>query len=313
MTDLKGRFDGDANKARVIEALERQSVILGNKDLAAKVAEYGQPKYLETGENLITQGEWGDEVYFILAGEFEVLINGRLLRRRGRGMHAGELSGINPGRPRTATLRASQPSIVIGLPMSKLRELTAGDGEFWMRIMDTVATRLDERNELIGKINEIPRVFVISSSETKDVVAEVFKQLDGDTIAVDTWDQGTFGISDYPISSLMDRIEESDFTLSVLGADDILISRGEVHQVTRDNVHLEYGISLGLLGRRRSVLLVCADDKIKLPSDTAGLTTLRYHGGNADLLRRSLRRACGEMKDLVELEGPFQDRRAARS
>jgi predicted nucleotide-binding protein len=306
MGDLKTRFD----RTRLVEALSRQALLAGDVALVDQLADQGELVEVAAGGDLITQGEWDDDVYFILAGEFLVLINGSQVNVRKAGVHVGELSGINPARARTATLRAKAPSLVLRVPMAVLKDLTKDDADFWRRTADVVATRLDERNEQIGKINDIPRVFVISSAEAKPVMDEIVRCLDGKEIAVDTWDMGTFGVSEYAISSLMDRIEASDFTLSIVAPDDVLVSRKKQSKVARDNVHLEYGISLGMLGRRRSVLLVCASEGVKLPSDVAGLTTLRYSHKTEDEMKRSVRKACLEMRDHVRLEGVLQNRRA---
>ena len=96
------------------------------------------------------------------------------------------------------------------------------------------------------------RRHVWQSKEGLDVAKQVRQNLDGDDVAVYLWDQGTFGVSEYPISSLEDAIERADFTIAVARADDLLVSRGAEHKVPRDNVHFEYGISVGRLGRERS-------------------------------------------------------------
>ncbi|MER8476072.1 nucleotide-binding protein [Mesorhizobium sp. M1163] len=124
------------------------------------------------------------------------------------------------------------------------------------------------------------------------------------------WDHGTFAVSEYPISSLEDAIERADFTIAVAKADDILVLRGESSKVARDNVHFEYGISVGRLGRERSFLLVEADANIRLPSDLAGLTTLRYQGGDQDKMERSVAKACDQARQRIEFIGVRRDRRA---
>ena len=307
---LKARFEGPDNRERLLEALKNQRLVAHDAILAAALAEHGVLVAVEPGELLIREGEWDDDVYFILAGEFQALIKSQVKGVRQPGVHIGELAGVDGSRARNATLKATRESVVLKVPLKAVTEIAADRADFWRRATNVVAERLDERNSEIGTLNPVPRVFVISSSEAKGVVEQVVRHLDGEEIRVETWDKGTFGVSDYPISSLMDSIEASDFTISIVRADDSLIMRDKESKTARDNVHLEYGISLGVLGRRRSILLVCASEDLHLPSDLAGLTTLRYREGNKDELRRSVRNACMEVREHIVEEGVFPDRKA---
>jgi predicted nucleotide-binding protein len=311
MADLKKRFEGAQNKARLLEAVRKQKLVFGDEKLTEAFVEGGTLQELAAGEVLITQGAWDDDLYLILAGEFEVSVNGRPQAIRGPGVHVGELTGLDGARPRTATLKSRGESLVLKIAQAIVNEAAGEDPAFWRRAANVVADRLDERNQKIGKTNDIPRVMVISSSESKPIMDQVALNLDCKEVAVQTWDKGTFGVSDYPLSSLMDAIEGSDFTISIVRADDTLISRGKTSSVARDNVHLEYGISLGTLGRLRSIVLVCADDNLHLPSDLAGLTTLRYRNGSVDEMERSVRNACIEARKHILSEGVFQDRKSA--
>ena len=170
--------------------------------------------------------------------------------------------------------------------MSKkdVEEIAGHDPRFWKATADIVAEQLDHRNEELGAANEHPKVFVISSSAALPVAKLVRTNLDEDEgIAVYLWDRGTFGVSDYPMSSLVD-------------ADDVLITRDAQHHVARDNVVLEFGISVGRLGLDRSIALVDAGANVKLPSDLTGLTTLRYQSKDDDRLERSVAKACDEVR-----------------
>jgi len=306
MTGLSERFD----RAAIIDALLRQPLIRRDKDLAGKFADIGRPRELAPSEVLVEQGDWAKDLYFVLAGEFDAIVHGQVKQTRVAGEAVGELAGLSPSRPRTATLKATKPSFVLAIGYSELQEIVGSDVEFWKAAADAVADQLDHRNREIGAVNETPRVFVISSKEGIEVARELRKNLDSDEIQVYLWDQDTFMISDYPISALEDAIERCDFTIAVAQADDVLITREETHKVPRDNVHFEYGISIGRLGRDRSFLLVQADTKVKLASDLAGLTTLRYQGDDKDKLKRSVAKACDVARERIEFIGVRRDRRA---
>jgi predicted nucleotide-binding protein len=306
MASLKDRFD----KAGVVEALLRQRLVRNDRDLAQKFADAGRVVECAPGEVLIEQGGWDNDLYFILAGEFHAFVNGQNKQTRVAGESVGEIAGLNRSRPRTATLRASKPSLVLKVALEDVDQIVGSDVEFWKTTADAVADQLEHRNLECGAANEHPRIFVISSSEGMDVARLIRKNLDADDMAVYLWDQGTFAISEYPISSLEDAIERADFTIAVARADDALVSRGNSHNVPRDNVHIEYGISVGRLGRERSFLLVDAGAEVKLPSDLAGLTTLRYQGTDKDKLTRTVAKACDEARERIEFIGVRRDRRA---
>jgi CRP/FNR family transcriptional regulator, cyclic AMP receptor protein len=307
---LKERFEAEHGRAILIGELRKQPLIQGNVGLAEAFADNGELVLLAPGEQLIKQGEWGNDLYFILAGGFDVLVNGQVKAMRHAGEHFGELAGLSGSRPRTATLLASSESLVPKVEHQTLQGLVSGNAEFWRTAADIVADRLDQRNLEIGETNEHPRVFVVSSNEGLDVARQVRSELACDTLHVYVWNKGTFGISEYPISDLEDAVEAADFTIAVVRPDDILISRGKTSGAARDNVHLEYGLSLGKLGRNRSILLVEAEPNLKLPSDVSGLTTLRYRARTRDEMERTIASACDEVRKHVSRHGVRRDRRS---
>lgn len=293
-----------------MEAMVRQRLVRGNKPLAERFAEIGRITEYQPGDILIEQGGWDNDVHFILAGKFEVIINGQPKVARGSGVHVGELAGLDHARQRTATLRATKQSLVLTVTPAEMDGIVGDDVDFWKAGMDTIAERLDERNGEIGQSNEHPRVFVISSTEGLDAARLVRQNLDGDKMHVHVWDQGTFSVSDFPMSSLESAIEAADFAIAIVRADDVLVSRDKTAKVARDNVHLEYGIAIGKLKLERAFLLVNAGDDVKLPSDLAGLTTLRYRSASKDELERTVAKACDQARERMEYLGVRSDRRA---
>jgi len=290
--------------------MRRQRLVSHDRSLAERFAQNGRLQEFEPGGTLIEQGDWASELHFILAGEFEVIINGQPTALRSAGVHVGELSGLSHARPRTATLRATKPSIVLTVAKKELDEIVGGDAEFWKATADVTAERLDQRNAEIGVANEHPRVFVISSSEGLEVARLVRQELDGEKIHVHVWNRRTVAGSNYAMSSLEDAIEAADFAIAVVRADDNLITRDKTAKVARDNVHLEYGMAVGKLSLKRAFLLVDASDGVVLPSDVAGLMTLRYRSGDKDEVGRTVAKACDAAREQMEYLGVRRDRRA---
>lgn len=309
MSGLKERFEGDQGRPVLISALRRQTLIRGDVTLAEAFAQRGELVLLTPGERLIEQGQWDADLYFILVGSFEVRVNGQAKATRRVGEHVGELAGLSGDRARTATLTALEESLVLKVGQSTLQDLVGTNADFWRTAADVIAGRLDQRNREVGTANECPRVFVISSTEGLDVARQVRSELSSEALHVYLWNKGTFGISEYPISNLEDAIEAADFTISVVRPDDTLISRGASSSVARDNVHLEYGLSLGKLGRARSILLVDAEAGLRLPSDVSGLTTVRYRARSREDMERTVAVACDDIRKHIDQHGVRQDRR----
>lgn len=310
MVALRERFEGAANRSVLIGAIARQKVVAGDQTLAAAFADKGQLVAVNQGEKIITQGDWSTDCFFILAGEFEIDINGQRVATRGPEIHVGELAGLSAARARTATVRALSESLVLRISASDLNEIVGDNAAFWKAQSDSIADRLDERNEQLGSTNEHPRVFIISSTEQLPALRSLRTHLSGEDVHVYAWDSGTFAVSDYAISSIEDAIEASDFTVSIAGPDDQVAFRGAVTNAPRDNVSLEFGLSVGKIGRSRSILLVNTSQEVRLPSDTAGLTTIRFKGGSREELARTMPAAVDQIRDVIEREGVRRDRRA---
>ena len=68
-----------------------------------------EPKYFETGDDIIKIGDTGKEMYFICRGQVEVFdAAGKMLITLGEGEYFGEMSLLNSV-PRTANIRAASP------------------------------------------------------------------------------------------------------------------------------------------------------------------------------------------------------------
>jgi predicted nucleotide-binding protein len=149
------------------------------------------------------------------------------------------------------------------------------------------------------------RVFVISSREACPIARAVnnaFKH--DDNILVDLWTEGTFRATHYTLEDLERKVEDSDFAVAIAQGDDVTESRDKHWPVPRDNVIFELGLFMGRLGRRRAILMEPREDKVKLPSDLAGISTITYRfekGADAAALMAP---ACNQLRDLITELGP---------
>ena len=258
------------------------------------------------GAALIVEGKADNSIYLVVAGRFSVLVKGSRVAVRSPGDHVGEIAAIDPTRRRSATVMADEDSVVLEVAEPALTKIANQYPSIWRAIAVVMASRLVQRNDFVVAVNDIPRVFVMSSAEALPVAREIQAGLAHDDMLVTLWGNGVFVASQYPLESLEDELVKADFAIAVVQPDDIVERRDQKHPVTRDNVILELGFFMGRLGRRRTLLVEPREQKAALPSDLAGLTTLGYRSGRSEDMAALLGPTCTEIAKLVRKLGPRQ-------
>ncbi len=152
-----------------------------------------------------------------------------------------------------------------------------------------------------------PRCFVGSSREALVVAQAVQEALEHDA-EVTVWNQDVFELSDFAIESLLDILRKVDYGIFVFAPDDILRIRGNEQPAARDNVILELGLSIGILGRRRSFLLVPkSDPDLRIPTDLIGLTPAVYDNSRSDgNLVAGVSIPCNKIRRIMQRMGRFR-------
>jgi CRP-like cAMP-binding protein len=92
------------------EILRQVNFLAPLKDRALKrlASDMGE-RSAEPGEDLVEAGTSGVAFFVVLEGELVVLVDGREVRKLGRGDHFGEIALVVPDVRRTATVRALTP------------------------------------------------------------------------------------------------------------------------------------------------------------------------------------------------------------
>src|SRR4051794_13080470 len=103
---MKERFEGDAGRGLLLEALQRQDVVRYDGSLASALADGGLILQFEAGADIVRQDGADNDVYFLLAGKANVLVNDRFVGSRTEGTCIGEMAALDPAAPRSATVRA---------------------------------------------------------------------------------------------------------------------------------------------------------------------------------------------------------------
>ena len=113
---MKARFEGPDGQRRLIATLESCVLVEHNEKLAKRLAEVGELVTFEAGKPIISQDAEDNDVYFILVGEADVLVNNRHGAVRKVRDSVGEMALLNPTEPRSATVTARSRDRMRGRP-----------------------------------------------------------------------------------------------------------------------------------------------------------------------------------------------------
>lgn len=138
-------FQGSEGRLRLTNALIAQPLIR-DQDLATVVERYCKLEEIFAGTNLIKQGASDTDLFLILAGEFSVAINGRLVARKKAGDHVGEMAVVDPLTPRSASITATSDSVVARIADPDFSALADRYPRLWRRIALELASRLRDGN-----------------------------------------------------------------------------------------------------------------------------------------------------------------------
>lgn len=100
---------------------------------------------------IFEKGERGDSMYIIMTGEVEALDNGRAFTRMGERQVFGEMALLD-GEPRTATIRAIQPTHLLRLDQEPFYELMDDRIEIARGVIHVLLQRLRARTEDVNRL-----------------------------------------------------------------------------------------------------------------------------------------------------------------
>lgn len=273
---MLNRFVGDSGRRLRVDAFKNQKLVAGNQELAEKLADMSELIDVASGASIISQDDNTNDIFFILAGSFSVVVNGREVATRGAGDHVGEMGAIEPTQRRAATVTAMQDSLVAKIAEATFDDLGKQYPELYKFIAKELARRLFQRNQFVKPTHHRVRIFIICSVEALPVARLIHNGLQYDPFDVIIWSEGVFKVTNYTLETLEGEVDQADFAIAIAHGDDIAEIREKEWPVPRDNVIFELGLFMGRLGRSRAILMEPREDKVKLPSDFAGITTIGY-------------------------------------
>lgn len=299
---MRGRYEGEQGKRRLVEQMRSQRVVMGSEEIARAFVEAGTPVFPDVDETIIEQGATTNDAFFVVSGHVDLIVYGRKIGQRQAGRTVGEMSAINPTIARSATVRAGANTVLIKVTEPELTRLAEEHPDIWRRFAIDLSERLEERNVDIKPCNELPKVFVICASEALMIANTIQFAFDHEAI-FKIWSNEVFRASQYPLESLADAIEEADFAIAIASPEDIVRKRGSEVSIPRDNVLVELGMSIGKLGRERSMVLVPRRAEVELPSDFKGLNLIPYKDGDDKDLAALLGPACHQIRAVIRAHG----------
>lgn len=301
--NMISRFFGKEGRARFISALRKQIILHDNDDLCSKLADRAELLQLESGENIIVQGDIDDEIYFLLSGQLSIVVNGREVAIRRPGEHVGEMALIDPSARRSATVVAIEQSVVAKISEASFHILADNYPRVWQLIAVELCERLRQRNKLVASTNPRPYLFVGSSKESLDIAGAIRSNLECDDLVVRLWTDRVFGASQFPLIELEKQIQKADFAVLVLGPDDEVVSRDKKSDAPRDNVIFELGLFMGALSHERTFMVIPEECEIKIPTDLLGLISLGYRLGDSKDFAGVLTPTCNEIRRIINEVG----------
>lgn len=297
---LIDKYLGEDGKRLRLEALLTQKLVVGKEDLAAELDAVSEFMPVSAGQTLIEQEGEDTDIYFIIAGEFSVIVNGRPLNKRVVNDHVGEMAAIEPAQLRAATIKAETDGVVAKISEANFAQVAGRHVGVYRYIARELSRRLKQRNSLVAGSNDRIRVLIVSSAEALPVARSVKEEFDHDKMFVEIWPD-IFRATFYTLDDLERKLADTDFVIAIAQGDDIVEMREQTWPAPRDNVIFELALAMGMMGRHRAILMEPREDKVKLPSDLAGVTTVTYKKGPDG--KPDIGAACNKLRRLFE-QGP---------
>jgi predicted nucleotide-binding protein len=302
------RFQGEGGQARLIAVLRAQRTISDEETLAKEIAKIACLIQLEPNtptSEFIKQGATDNDIYLILEGKVSIRVNGREVAVRVSGYHVGEMALIDPTARRSASVVAVEQTVLAKVSEASFASLANQFPQLWRRLALDLAERLRHRGRFVSSPNPQPVLFVGSSVERHPVASEIQSGLRNDRMIVIVWADDVFRASKSSVESLLATVLSSDFAVLLIAPDDIVMSRDIESPAPRDNVVLELGLLMGLLGRERTFIVRPRGANIKLPSDWLDFKPLEYAEGTPDTLESRVAPICNEIRKAIQKLGPI--------
>jgi predicted nucleotide-binding protein len=198
------------------------------------------------------------------------------------------------------------PTVGLSVSEEDFAAVAAHHPDMWRQIAKEISDRLRQRNKFIRPSNAVPLIFIACASESLPI-AEAIKAYFADReVILEIWTDNVFKPSMGTMESLEAKLTSADFTIAIFSADDRVESRGTEKFAPRDNTVFELGLFAGAIGRKRSFFAVPKNSvDVKIPSDLAGITSLRFSPPTEESDRPDVLEACELIEERISTLGPI--------
>lgn len=133
-----------ATNKQIVQALEGVPLFsrCSARDLKG-VARHVETLDVESGRDVVRQGEDGDALFVVLSGTLDVTRDGTAVRSLGAGDYFGELALLDPA-PRAATVTATDPTELAAISVRMFRVLLREIPGLGAKLLADLAGRVRE-------------------------------------------------------------------------------------------------------------------------------------------------------------------------
>ncbi len=272
------RFSGERGRRKLIALLRKSPLVDGNQTLAEQLVQHGIRKDFNEGDYLIRQGDDDDDIYFLISGEVDILVNQRYLTTRKAPDHVGEMSLVNPKEERSADVVARKETTTLVLGENVFSEIADTFSGLWKNIAIELSDRLKQREKRIQGPNPLPRILIIYPHEQRNVAKELQGILEHNDLVVELWSDMNHIPSTGLVESHLAKAQHIDFAILFLKSypeetfDSDHPSKESAQQV------FELGLFMGAVGRKRTFMIMekASGAFLGLPKNIEGLRIIEY-------------------------------------
>jgi len=271
------RFADEDGRRRLIEALREQRIVEHDEHLASALADAGEIVEYKPGDPIVMQGASDSDVYFLLDGATDVLVNDAVVAQRGPRECIGEMVIVEGSARRSATVVAKTATCALKVSEKNFTAVADSFPKVWKPLARVEAERLRERNKFHRVPNPTPVLFIGSSVEGLPFANEIVSGLKHEKVVPQVWSTpGIFSPGGVAIDVLLKEVDHADFAAFIFGPDDKITSRNKKYYAPRDNVVFELGLFMGRLDRERAFIVKEQGSDVKIPTDLLGVTPITY-------------------------------------
>lgn len=143
---LPSRYRGDADQEQARSVLLNNPAVGGDEEVANRLLAKGNLTFFRRGNPLINEGDHDSDVYFLLAGEVDIVFGTRLGSIRSSPNQVGEMAAIDPGSKRSASVIARSDEVAaLRVSGTEFNAIRTANSDFQRRLQREMSDRHRER------------------------------------------------------------------------------------------------------------------------------------------------------------------------